>query len=125
VVQSWLPKDLARELRELATAALGPELEMLAIARPSRPGGISDRAKDAWKPLLAVADLAAGEWPERARHAAQVLCGNQELDEQEIGIRLMGALRDAFEHRHTDKLTSFEFCDPSTSCGGAVWGERQ
>jgi uncharacterized protein DUF3631 len=91
--------------------ALTPQFEALAEARPNRPEGISDRAKDAWKPLLAIADLADGDWPERARRAAQVLCGDQELDEQEIGIRLLGALRDAFRERMTDKLASSEFRD--------------
>ncbi|MEK6271432.1 MAG: DUF3631 domain-containing protein [Actinomycetota bacterium] len=87
---------------------LEPKFEELVEARPDKPEGISDRAKDAWKALLAVADLAGGEWPERARHAAQALCGHPELDEQEIGIRLLGALRSAFEDRDTDKLTTSE-----------------
>jgi hypothetical protein len=91
--------------------ALTPSLDDLASARPTHPDGISDRAKDAWKALLAIADLAAGEWPDRARHAAQVLCGNPELDEQEIGIRLLGALRDAFQRQDTDKLMSHEFLE--------------
>jgi hypothetical protein len=26
-----------------------------------------------WEPLLAIADIAGGEWPERARRAAQAL----------------------------------------------------
>jgi hypothetical protein len=86
--------------------ALAPEREKLARARPARPDGISDRAKDAWKPLLAVADLAGGEWPERARKAAKALCGDRALDEQEIGVRLIGALRSAFRELETDKLTS-------------------
>lgn len=100
-------ESLAKGFRD----ALEPHFQELAEAKPDRPDGVSDRAKDAWKPLLAIADLAGGEWPSRACHAAQVLCGNPELDEQEIGIRLMGALRDAFEERSTDKLTSFEFCE--------------
>lgn len=42
-------------------------------AIPTMPAGITDRAADAWEPLLAVADAAGGEWPERARQAAVVL----------------------------------------------------
>ena len=98
-----IAKGLANELAS--------QLDTLANARPTRPDGISDRAKDAWKPLLAVADLAVGDWPERGRNAARVLCGDRALDEQEIGIRLLGALRDAFRERNTDRLASSEFCD--------------
>jgi len=34
------------------------------------PAVLHDRAGDVWEPLLAVAEAAGGEWPERARQAA-------------------------------------------------------
>jgi hypothetical protein len=34
------------------------------------PDGIINREADNWRPLLAIADAAGGEWPERARKAA-------------------------------------------------------
>ena len=34
------------------------------------PKGIEDRDADVWEPLLAIAELAGGHWPERARVAA-------------------------------------------------------
>ena len=37
------------------------------------PDGIEDRNADVWEALLAVADLAGGDWPERARVAAVAL----------------------------------------------------
>ena len=37
---------------------------------PGAPEGIEDRDADVWEPLLAVAELAGGHWPERARVAA-------------------------------------------------------
>ena len=40
---------------------------------PVMPDGITDRDADVWEPLLAVADAAGGEWPERARVAAVAL----------------------------------------------------
>ena len=58
----------------------GPEAEPIAqdlarwsetsaelITWPDMPDGIEDRNADVWEPLLAIADLAGGEWPERAR----------------------------------------------------------
>jgi Protein of unknown function (DUF3631) len=104
--EEW--EEDAKPIANGLAGALASKRDKLASARPIRPDGISDRAKDAWKPLLAIADLAGGEWPARARHAAQVLCGHRELDEEEIGIRLLGALCAAFERRDTDKLTSSE-----------------
>lgn len=46
-------------------------LEVLGAAVPAMP--IEDRAADTWEPLVAVADLAGGEWPSLAREAAVVL----------------------------------------------------
>ena len=37
------------------------------------PMPVEDRAADTWEPLVAVADLAAGGWPTRARTAAELL----------------------------------------------------
>ena len=50
-------------------------LDQLRDADPDIPTGLDDRAADNWRPLLAVADLAGGPWPERAREAAQQLSG--------------------------------------------------
>jgi hypothetical protein len=42
---------------------------------PDVPDELNDRAADNWRPLLAIADLAGGDWPHRAREAACVLSG--------------------------------------------------
>ncbi len=44
--------------------------EAIAGAQPLVPPGLNDRASDIWEPLLVLADLAGGAWPERARQAA-------------------------------------------------------
>jgi len=41
----------------------------VADAEPEIPEGIEGRAEQIWEPLLAIADAAGGEWPERARAA--------------------------------------------------------
>jgi len=46
------------------------------------PAGLSDRAQDNWEPLLAVADLAGGTWPARARAAALALSGGDDAPSQ-------------------------------------------
>ena len=83
--------EVAAKLAEWAGAHL-PELER---AEPVMP--LEDRAADTWEPLIAVADLAGGDWPERARHAAEVL--NAERDGNTVSsdrIRLLSDCRTAF-----------------------------
>ena len=49
------------------------------VARtPNRTCPSEDRAADTWEPLIAVADLADGDWPARARKAAIVLTAEDE-----------------------------------------------
>jgi hypothetical protein len=45
----------------------------IAGARPRGATDLNDRAADIWEPLLALADLAGGPWPEKARQAASHL----------------------------------------------------
>ena len=42
----------------------------IARAQPEIPADLNDRAADIWEPLLALADLAGGDWPVKARNAA-------------------------------------------------------
>src|SRR5205807_7935228 len=55
--------------RQCARFVLDHEQE-IANARPELPSSLSDRAADIWEPLLALADLAGGDWPQKARQAA-------------------------------------------------------
>ena len=68
-------------LTELAAALrawLRAHVDQLADAMPPMP--VEDRAADTWEPLVAVADLAAGHWPHRARTAAELLTAEHEDD---------------------------------------------
>lgn len=70
-------------------------IEDLHNAIPELPSELSDRAADAWEPLLAIADLAGGDWPERARAAAVALSTEDNDDGASRGALLLGAIRDA------------------------------
>jgi putative DNA primase/helicase len=63
-------------LRRQALRWCEDNLKILTTADPVLPDTLNDRAADNWRPLLAVADRAGGEWPIRARHAALVLSGD-------------------------------------------------
>jgi putative DNA primase/helicase len=73
-------------------------LTALGDLNPRVPAGLHDRAEDNWRPLLALADLAGGEWPARARAAAVGLSrGEEEAEESSIG--LLRDVRSIFEAR--------------------------
>lgn len=62
---------------------------------PHVPDALEDRAADAWEPLLAVADAAGGDWPERVRSAALHLSCETADDaaEQSVDVRLLADVR--------------------------------
>lgn len=61
---------------------------------PNIPEALNDRAADNWRPLLAIADLASGEWSGLARQAALTLSG--EAQESAVGVELLKDIRLAF-----------------------------
>lgn len=78
-------------------------LAELRAADPEVPSEISDRAADNWRPLLAIADLAGGEWPRRARQAALALCGAEDSQDGACE-QLLGDIRDAFRERGVARI---------------------
>ena len=53
----------------------------LGAIDPDMPAGIGNRTADNWRPLIAIADVAGGDWPERARRIAV----GDKMPVQEIG----------------------------------------
>jgi hypothetical protein len=66
----------------------------LRAAKPTAPSGLNNRAAMNWTLLLAIAELAGGEWPKRAREAAERLSrsGRQPSD----GVKLLIATKKMF-----------------------------
>jgi putative DNA primase/helicase len=89
-------------LRRQAQRWADDNVAALKKARPKLPEGLSDRAQDNWEPLLAIAELAGGDWPTLARKAATGLA--QDLDEETIRTQLLADIRKAFGNG--DRLTS-------------------
>src|SRR5262245_42039005 len=58
------------------------------------PEALNDRAADNWRPLVAIADLVGGEWPQLARQAGLTLSG--ESPEETMGVMLLADCGPAF-----------------------------
>jgi len=87
--------------------ALASWLASADLQWPDMPGGVEDRDADCWEPLLAVADAAGGDWPERGRVAAVTLVTATRQREGSLGVRLLTDLREvigADETVHTEDI---------------------
>jgi putative DNA primase/helicase len=81
-------------LRSQAARWAIDSFDRLVDADPRLPNRLNDRASDNWRPLLAIADLAGGEWPHEAREAACLLAG--EAQDGAIGVELLKDIRVTF-----------------------------
>jgi hypothetical protein len=85
------------ELRDALAVWMGANRERLADAEPEMPPGLVDRPADVWEALLAVADLAGGAWPRRARAAALELNAERVAADPSLGIALLRDVRAVFD----------------------------
>ena len=102
------PDERIRDYRERTTRPEGDALRELLIKWaadvadwvgdpwPDMPGGVADRAADVWEPLLMIADLAGGDWPQRAREACAAFVDGARDDTETTGTRLLADLRQVF-----------------------------
>jgi hypothetical protein len=88
---------------------------------PDMPDGIEDRAADVWEALLAVADAAGGNWPERARCSAVALVAATKASGPSIGIRLLSDLRSVFDTRGSDHISTEDIISTLLSIDDAPW----
>jgi hypothetical protein len=84
------------QLRDRLTGWVREHLRELHTATPLMP--LEDRAADTWEPLIAIADLAGGDWPTRGRTAATTMTAAEAQHEEDTSasVRLLGDLREVF-----------------------------
>lgn len=110
-VSSYRHRRDAEPLRELGAelgAVIRNDLDALEHAEPVMP--VEDRAADTWEPLVAVADLAGGVWPRRARAAATVLTAEADAAavEESLGMKLLTDIKTVFDTIKKPAISSEE-----------------
>lgn len=94
--------------------------QALRDAEPAMP--VDDREADVWEPLVAVADAAGGDWPERARAACLALTAATSVDDEAtLSERLLADLWDIFGDKA--QLTTREILGSLHDIEEAPWQE--
>jgi uncharacterized protein DUF3631 len=115
--------DRAAHLEELARKAARwsqDNAERLADADPAMPAKVINREADNWRPLLAIADAAGGEWPRRARAAAQAAHNAGASDDALLEL-LLADIRDTFGD--SKEMASADLVDELIPIAGHPWSE--
>src|SRR5262245_46136779 len=107
----------------VATRWAADNAERIAATDPTVPDGVINRAADNWRPLLAIADVASGKWPERARTAALAAHAAAGADDASRIELLLSDIRDAFTERKIDQIASAELVKALVGIDGRPWAE--
>ncbi len=133
-MQRRLPSEKVAPFRREARAALADvrrrcarwaadNLDALKGAVPDVPDALDDRAADILGPLIAIADLAGGEWPARARAAAvEGLAGRRDED-QSTGTKLLADIRAILDARGSDRIATDALIDALIALDERPWGD--
>jgi Protein of unknown function (DUF3631) len=113
----------AESLRDRLADWCQPQIEELRAARPDLPDELDDRAQDVWEPLLALGDLAGGDWPQRARRAAMALSAAQEREDDSMTSRLLGDLHHVFETSGIEHFRTADLIDELGKIEESPWGD--
>lgn len=92
-----------------------------AVRWPDIPEGIEDRNADVWEALLSVADLAGGDWPERARVSAVSLVTQSSDRAGSLGVILLRDLRAVFGD--SEKLPTETILDRLHEVDESPWAD--
>jgi Protein of unknown function (DUF3631) len=111
--------ELLTSRRLLARWAVD-NVKALIAARPVLPEGFQNRLAANWRPLLAIADAAGGEWPELARTAAKALSN---IDTESEGTALLSDIKSIFAAKAVDRLASTDLVAALHALEDRPWAE--
>jgi hypothetical protein len=97
--------------------------EKIARAQPKLPAQMNDRAGDIWEPLLALADLAGGPWPELARQAAAGLTATAQENNPISALLFDIALQ--FIDKGAERISSRELVDRLNASPDRPWASMR
>jgi len=134
-----LPGEKVAALRQTGPAAVALQAELGALVRqmarwtedhsakitranPSPIAGLGDRAMDNWMPLLSIAEVLGGTWPERARLAALELSGQAATDNESLKVELLRDIQGVYHDNGRDRLASVDLCNLLVLLEERPWG---
>jgi hypothetical protein len=115
--------DRTEHLRVLVRKATRWVADNDSALRDADPdvGELQNRVADNWRPFLAIADVAGGEWAQRTREIAMAAVAAR--SEQSIKVQLLTDIKAAFVAKGTDRFFPETLVDYLTSLEDRPWVE--
>jgi hypothetical protein len=122
--RSRYAKPELHALRDKLTAWLKPLRGMAARMVPRMP--VEDRAADTWEPLVIVADLAGGHWPDRARASCLTMTRHEAIQDEQstVKTRLLRDINRVFAQKgNPEALATQDLVAALLQDADAPWAE--
>jgi putative DNA primase/helicase len=116
--------DRVQDLKQLARkiARWCDDNHQTLAASDANTGMLVNRSADNWRPLFAIADIAGGRWPERARAVAEA--AETAKQDQSKRTMVLGDIRDIFAARpEADRVSSAELTNALGAMENRPWSE--
>ncbi len=98
-------------------------LARLGACDPVLPSSAFNRLADNWRPLFAIAQVAGGDWPQRAAEAFAKLTAKTDADAQGIGTMLLADIQRVFIEASAERMLSKTLVDTLCSMSDRPWPE--
>jgi len=95
-------------------------MELLKDLNPDIPTTNNDRMSDNWIPLISIADVAGGPWPELMRKS---MLGMVDGTDESIGPRLLKDIKNIFGFRPGERIFSADLVEALITLKESPWGE--
>jgi hypothetical protein len=127
-IERFRRRDVAPEaasLRDSLADWCEPQIDELRRIRPHLPDELDDRAQDCWEPLLALAELAGGDWLECAHRAALALSGPQARQDEDASLsaRLLADIHEVFSANGTERYRTADLIAQLCEIEESPWGD--
>jgi len=107
------------EIRRACRRWADDHMDILRETEPDIPETNNDRMTDNWTPLITIADVAGGDWPELMRKS---MLGMNDGTDDSIGPKLLKDIQDIFEsHPYDEKIFSDVLVESLTDIKDSPW----
>jgi hypothetical protein len=110
-------------LRDLRRQCLRWTTDNIAGLKAATPEMFDNRLGDNWSLMLAIADQAGGDWPEKARQAALAVSKVVGGEDASNGVRLLADIKAIYEAKEVDRLLSSEMAIALGAMEDRPWAE--
>ena len=95
----------------------------LEACEPPLPSGAFNRLADNWRPLFAIAEIAGGDWPQRAAAAFSKLTAKTDADAQGMGAMLLADIQQVFNETSAERTFSKSLVEALCAMTDRPWPE--